>query len=203
MACSGTLKTPPSGASESRSQDPVDVHYKMSSLIGATLARMNLEWSRPRRTSDSDLSQPDLELVCRFAEGGATDAAVQCATGEVPPDVTEFWRLHSSARLFVDETYGQWGLDLLAPSEATQATAAFRSLRPKQRRRGDLVLGRFLGDSDLLIVRCERANVDYGSVLVALRLDPREAWYAVAPSFGMFLSEYADAEGRKYWTAVG
>jgi hypothetical protein len=62
------------------------------------------------------------------------------------------------------------------------------------------VIGKFLGDSDLLIVRCDAAAKDFEAVLIALPLDPRCDWYAVGTSFAAFLDEYVEKGGQKFWT---
>jgi len=38
-----------------------------------------------------------------------------------------------------------------------------------------------------------------GSVRVALPLDPRPNWFAVAEDLGEFLCRYREARGAKYW----
>jgi hypothetical protein len=123
-----------------------------------------------------------------------------CIPGvEVPDDVLRFWREAAWARLFEDATYGQWGLEILAPGAARAETERQQLARKREFIQGDLVLGRFLGDSDLLIVRSDKAQSDFGRVLVALPLDPRRDWCPVASSFEDFLSKYASAFGDKYW----
>jgi hypothetical protein len=62
------------------------------------------------------------------------------------------------------------------------------------------VIGKFLGDSDLLVIRCSQSEEDFGNVLVALPLDPRPDWDHVAESLADFLDEYAKTGGEKYWT---
>jgi hypothetical protein len=61
------------------------------------------------------------------------------------------------------------------------------------------VVGEFLGDSDLLLVRCDPAAEDYGSVLVALPLDDRSEWDQAASSIEAFLLSYARTHGEKFW----
>lgn len=117
----------------------------------------------------------------------------------MPADVIAFWRVAHSARLFEDSMYGQWGLEILPPREAKSATDAYVTQRRKDYRTGDVVLGRFLGDSDLLILRADPSAGDFGHVLVALPIDRRAQWYRVADSFEAFLDAYARAEGDKYW----
>jgi hypothetical protein len=101
--------------------------------------------------------------------------------------------------LFEDRNYGQWGLILYEPQEAETVTAKFRIQRARDFAEGDLVIGEFLGDSDLLVIRCDPQERDYGRVMVALPLDPRSDWYSVAGNLEAFLEEYERAEGAKFW----
>jgi hypothetical protein len=62
------------------------------------------------------------------------------------------------------------------------------------------VIGKFLGDSDLLVIRADETQSDFGSVIVALPIDPRPDWYHVAKSLADFLEEFAQSGGQKFWT---
>jgi hypothetical protein len=64
-------------------------------------------------------------------------------------------------------------------------------------RSGDLVVGQFLGDQDLLIAD------DAGAVLVALPLDGRADWYRPARNIAAFLGQYVTANGAKFWEQKG
>lgn len=116
-----------------------------------------------------------------------------------PDDLRDFWRIAREAQLFEDTTYGQWGLHLLSPSESMRATHKFQIARERDSRPYDLVVGEFLGDSELLLVRCNLSELDYGQVWVALPLDRREEWFRAATSFEVFLESYVDARGAKFW----
>ncbi len=110
-----------------------------------------------------------------------------------------FWTSFERARVFEDREYGQWGLELVPRDEAQRFTERFKAERVRDYRDGDLVIGKFLGDSELLVVRADEQRYDFGSVLVALPLDPRERWHEPARSLGAFLLAYARAEGQKFW----
>ena len=118
---------------------------------------------------------------------------------EVSESLAEFWRNSDGARLFEDREYGQWGLVLLSPSLAAERSRQLQDERPREYREGDLVVGEFLGDSDLLLVRCDRKAEDFGSVLVVLPLDPRHDWFQVSSDFESFLVDYERAQGAKFW----
>jgi len=118
--------------------------------IQETIQRMKDAWSVPRRQTRSDAAEPDFMLSCTFADEPARSDELAVLQGSVPEDLMAFWRLTRTASLFVDRHYGQWGLEILSPSEAVRETHLQRRNRPAQYRDGDVVIGRFLGDSNLL-----------------------------------------------------
>jgi hypothetical protein len=154
-----------------------------------------------------------IEQACReWAEPRAVEAGglrVRCTMEPArglpaiepppPPFLVELWAKVNTARLFEDADYGQWGLELLSPHESAEASGAFRRARVRDRKKGDLVVGRFLGDSDLLVVRADSKAADFGSVLVALPLDRRADWYHPAASLETFVRSFIAAKGAKFW----
>lgn len=140
-------------------------------------------------------------FACSLADGGAkVEECDTAARGHCPTDLRQFWQLSRSAKLFEDITSGQWGLEIQSPEESVQATKAFQSNRPKDTARGDLIVGRFIGDSDLLLVRTDPEATDFGTVIVAGPIDPRADWDTIAGSFGEFLNRYVETRGDMYWT---
>ena len=91
--------------------------------------------------------------------------------------------------LFKDADYGQWGLRIMSPDKSAARTAYEPQWRPSEVEPGDIALGEFLGDSDLLIV------TRTGAALVALPLDPRKDWYRVGDTIDEFLAHYIDTNG--------
>jgi hypothetical protein len=158
------------------------------------IASLRREWSSPRRTSDSDPRSADFEVACYFEDSMQAELS-----NELPSDLRDFWKSCSGARLFEDRHYGQWGLVVLSPNAAAAATSEFKQRRARDFRVGDLVIGRFLGDSDLLMLRCDPTVPDFGHAIVVLPLDPRHDWEVVATTFAEFLGKYAAAEGNKFW----
>ena len=69
---------------------------------------------------------------------------------------------------------GQWGLMLLPPANAAKRTAGERVLRPNAYRAGDIIIGEFLGDQELLVFA--PSEVNRGQVLIALPMDDRPDW---------------------------
>lgn len=168
--------------------------------VNAIVERLRAEWRTPQTATHAGQRVP-VPLVCRF-ESPATEGNLEIAgSSESPPpqSLLDFWRSGNGALLFEDEEYGQWGLRIFSAFQAPAETAKFAAGRPDDFRTGDLVLGEFLGDSDLLLIRCDRSHVDYGSILVALPLDDRASWDLVAPTLEAFLALYAGAHGDKFW----
>lgn len=132
--------------------------------------------------------------LAHIAEAPAADDEM---SGVLPPDlngeeVVSLWRLHRSAKLMYEPTYGQWGLQLLTPAAASERTELERSIRPDELGSYDFVLGEFIGDLDVLVVT-------NGGILVAPPIYPRSDWYRVGSSLAEFLDMFAAAEGQKFW----
>jgi len=168
--------------------------YLEPESIRDLLSRLEREWAEPRQTVHHG-KPTALPLSVRF-ERADEPPAVSIAA---PPDVMEFWSLFKSARLFEDHRFSQWGLVLVPPERAQVLTHQLRRDRARDVLPGDLVIGEFLGDSDLLVVRTDREAADYGSVLVVLPLDRRQDWFRVGASLTDFLRTYAAADGAKFW----
>ena len=136
-----------------------------------------------------------VSTVDAASEPGEIDTA--WAGREVPIDAADFWATSRGARLFDDVEYGQWGLHLLSPSASAARTDQEREERPSEFAPDDVVLGEFLGDQELLVL----APSEEGQrrILVALPLDGRTDWFAVASDLSEFLERYFDRYGEKYW----
>jgi hypothetical protein len=158
----------------------------MSDEIARALARC--------RSIDRGDDEP-FRLESRLASPASMDD-IQRAWGRaaLPTSVVELWQAASGAELFVDVTYGQWGLRLLTPAVSAERSRHEFLERPSDIRPDDVVLGEFLGDQDLLVV-----DVD-GQPLIALPLDVRADWYAPADSLGGFIDRYVASDGKKFWS---
>jgi hypothetical protein len=116
----------------------------------------------------------------------------------LPQSLVDLWDEVGTLRLFEDVTYGQWGLVLWSPADVV-SNNLHRVARSEHRPRGDLVIGEFLGDSDLLVLRCDPGSQDHGRVLIELPMDRRQEWPVVGETLGAFLLEYVRKLGEKYW----
>lgn len=91
-----------------------------------------------------------------------------------PRPLAEFWEKAGGARLFEDVRFGQWGLVLFSPSGSLRATSRYRDERAGDAATGDLIVGEFLGDQELLLVRCDPGASDWGAVIRAENPLPSE-----------------------------
>jgi len=158
------------------------------------LDQLKQVWDKPKKGVHSD--EPTFfELSCEFSKETA-----KVPVGypfEVPEELVNFWGYTSEAALFIDKTYGQWGLKVFSPKEAVLATKKENELRADEYNRTDLVIGEFIGDSDKLVIDCSPKNL--GQILVSMPFDPRKEWWVVSSNFKDFLRDFSKKEGEKYW----
>lgn len=137
-------------------------------------------------------------LSCRVDPGASADEIAQAApSASESEELRDLWATSRESWLFEDTEYGQWGLHLLQPADSTARTSTERAQRPDDLRADDVVLGEFLGDSELLVFA--PSEVEGRRYLIALPLDPREDWYAAGGSIVEVLQRLLDANGDKYW----
>ena len=117
----------------------------------------------------------------------------------LPRDVIELWEEASGLQMFVDSAYGQWGLTIWSPAETLTKNVNVQWRQGRRLQHGDIVIGGFLGDSDLLMLRCDDAKPDYGNALIALPIDHRDAWPVIAGSLHAFIQQFWKSEGKKFW----
>jgi hypothetical protein len=167
--------------------------------ISDLLKELKLEWVEPREVEYRGEKIP-FRLVCKIRAACPLDTINLVKSGtDLPPELIEFWSAADGGEFFADMEYGQWGLRIWDVESAVENTSRIKSERPESFIEGDLIVGEFLGDSDLLFVRCDRSAKDYGGVTVALPIDPRREWTKVGADFGDFLRAYIKAKGDKFW----
>ena len=117
--------------------------------------------------------EPPMHLRCKVLPGTPWDSKLfKESLGLVlPPDLRKLWSHVSGLRLFEDVTYGQWGLIIWTPDETIARHQQKVTEKQKDFLPRDLIIGEFLGDSELLAVRCDPEQQDFGTVLIALPLD--------------------------------
>jgi len=159
----------------------------------AIIDAIRADWSHPRRAMHTHGECPFL-LRSSFVEGSGVAEKFRLFSG-CNAQLLAFWGLCASADLFKDERFGQWGVELLDATEAHVQTVALSDLRPLDCRDGDVVFGRFYGDSELLVMDA------CGRVLICGPLDERKDWLEAAGSLVGFLTRLHEAQGAKYWEA--
>jgi hypothetical protein len=116
---------------------------------------------------------------------------------EVPTEVRELWLTCSSAILFKDIDYGQWGLRILSPSGAAADTADSFKWRKVDLKEGDIVVGKFIGDQERVLFTTNNAGDK--QIMIMLEIDERKDFPIVANSLAEFLTLYWEHHGDKYW----
>lgn len=117
----------------------------------------------------------------------------------LPNMLVGLWNKTGGLHLFEDKKYGQSGLIIWSPRKTLEQQKQYRDYREDDFFDGDLVIGEFLGESDLVIMRCDKLSIDFGEVLIALPIDPRKDWHKVASSLSEFLEKFIENNGDKYW----
>src|SRR5260370_678512 len=148
---------------------------RLMSKINEIIGSLKDQWATPREVIHRGQKCPFL-LACSFALQPAEAAVLERLPVRVPDDVREFWLVSRSASLFKDEKYGQWGVEVLDPMQALAETKRQATSRPHDFQATDLVLARFFGDLDLVVLACDSQHKDYGSVKIALPIDKRPDW---------------------------
>ncbi len=163
--------------------------------IGALVERLRKEHGEAgSRQPAGDVPQ----TVFRFAPG-IPAAAQEGLRKRYPAELVDLWSATSEAELFLDPEFGQWGLKLYSPETAEQETRDIRHHEELELAPDDLVIGAFVGDAEVLVVRNAPGGRDRGKVVIGLPIDPREDWPVVADDVAAFLERYVSAQGEKYW----
>ena len=122
----------------------------------------------------------------------------QCRVS-LPPELVDLWRGASHLHLYEDYQYRKWGLILWSPVEILGNHRKASQSRQSELWPTDLLIGEFLGDGDLLGIRCERSLKDFGTVFVSPAKLPRSEWYFLSLSLSDFLNVYLETTGDKWW----
>jgi hypothetical protein len=121
---------------------------------------------------------------------------------KLPEEIKLLWSRASELRLLEDVNYGQWGCILWSPVEiVARHKQAFGWRGPDDFRRGDVILGEFRGDTDLVVLRCDPSQTDFGKIVVALAMDPRGDWPCVSSSITEFVLGFLSHPDKKFWEA--
>jgi hypothetical protein len=172
------------------------VKLDIMTRIETIVSTLQKDWEAPKHAVHGG-KESAWFFYCLFEETGVLLA--EDFPYKVSQDLKDFWSISKEAILFKDIQHGQWGLKVLSPKEALHETEALRSDRPQEYRHGDLVIGTFYGDQDLLILCCDDNSPVYGSLIVAEAIDKRIDWRSPAATWVEFLEKFYNASGEKYW----
>ena len=160
------------------------------------ISELKLHWSNPKSAVHRGKQIP-FKLVCKFGTPAIMDELA--AVKHLPADLRLFWQEAREADLFADSQHGQWGLRVWSPGRSVEKTAELRSLSDTELDIYDLIIGEFLGDSELLLVRCDPRAADFGQVVVVLPIDARKDWPIAASNLSEFIAKYVESSGDKFW----
>ena len=118
----------------------------------------------------------------------------------MPEDLQELWQKSNGLRLFEDKAYGHSGLTIWPPQKVLEQQQILRR-DSDEFQSGDLIIGEFLGDSDLLVVRCDQNSDDFGQLIISLPIDHRSDWYYLPYLLPEFLQKIINSQGEKFWEA--
>ena len=116
----------------------------------------------------------------------------------LPEELQELWQKCNGLHLFEDKTYGQSGLIIWSPQKTLEKLRTLK-LYSNEFKSEDLIIGEFLGDSDLLVVNCDRNSTNFGQIIIALPIDCREDWYYLTYSLPEFLQRFINSQGENFW----
>ncbi|MFF3585098.1 hypothetical protein [Streptomyces mirabilis] len=151
-------------------------------------------WAFTPDLADSDA----LELACEVAGPASLEEVQEAWAGrDLPAKLAELWADSREAELFRDVNYGQWGLRILSPLASVEALDRQMRDRPSDFMSGDVVIGEFLGDLEILVYA--PSGEGERRILVALELDSRDEWYGAGSSLEEFFENYLEAQGDKFW----
>ena len=118
----------------------------------------------------------------------------------LPEDLQELWQKSNGLRLFEDKTYGQSGLIIWSSQKVLEQQQILRR-GSDEFQSGDIIIGEFLGDSDLLVVRCDQNSDDFGQLIISLPIDHRSDCYYLPYLLPEFLQKIINGQGEKFWEA--
>ncbi|WLP94169.1 SMI1/KNR4 family protein [Psychrobacter sp. M13] len=171
--------------------------------IKAKIKFLKENWNQPKKAS-YDNEDYSFELSCIINDGASESEIIKTFSlleiEDLPIEYKQFLLISNGALLFLDEHYGQAGLNIYSLKDFTNKINFWlSSYRASSLIVGDLIVGEFLGDSDFIILRCDKDADDFGTIIISLPLYEREDWFYLKKDFTDFLMEFIKAEGYKYW----
>jgi hypothetical protein len=119
----------------------------------------------------------------------------------LPLEIQALWNNSSELRIYEDVNYGQGGLVIYGPQNlvSLHREKAGQKQWEGRFRQGDLVMGELIGDDELVLLRCDPEQEDFGDVIIALPIEARTQWPTVESSLTTFLEKFLESPAEKYW----
>ena len=157
--------------------------------------------SEPYTLGDAELVPPMVLRSEAKASVAWEPSDIENALGvKLPRENELLWSRASELRLNEDVTYGQWGCILWSPVEVVARHKQAVGWRGADNfGAGDVIIGEFRGDTDLVVLRCDPSKSDYGKIVIALAIDSRNEWPFVASSITDFVLQFLSDPERKFW----
>lgn len=162
-----------------------------------------VQTSEPHIVGDADLTPPMvLQSEIKPPVEWRSSEIESALEVKLPDEAIMLWSRASEIRLLSDVNYGQWGCILWSPAEVVARHRQAQSWRgPSAFRPGDVIIGEFRGDTDLVVLRCDPSHQDFGSIVIALGMDPRDHWPCVSSSIVEFITAFMAQPDKKFWEA--
>lgn len=170
-----------------------------SKSVVEMINRLVADWAVPRNPKYAIEDDPEFDSPEQCSAVKARGKLAFNNRNDIPDDIKELWGAFSIVKLFEEVPDMQWGLALLDYKASEKYTPQWFRLRPQDFLFGDRVIGRFIGDNDVLLVRCDPSKSDFGSIIAGMDEGLRNEWHLLADSLSSFIEKYATYEGRKYW----
>lgn len=155
------------------------------------------EWAIPKVIVNSKGEDSFFKFKCTFFEGLENEP--ENFNIIMPASLRNFYKISNGARFFEDSDYGQWGMNLLSIDKLNKASEDYKYNRQEEAMAGDLIIGEFIGDSDLLLIRVDKQMPDYGKVAIVNPIYKRTDWYWLDIDFFDFIEKYVSSNGNKFW----
>lgn len=117
----------------------------------------------------------------------------------IPEDLQSLWHYVSQLYIAQDMTYGQWGLFIWSPDETLENNQNDPRYNYYHLMRGEIIIGNLIGDSDIVIMRCDKNQDDFGAIILAEAIVDREEYEIVASSLSEFLERFLQSPHKKFW----
>ena len=118
---------------------------------------------------------------------------------QIPEYLHILWKYASNVYICEEINYGQWGLVLWNPIEVLHNNQGDPRFTAYHLEKGEIIIGEFKGDLDVVIIRCDKNQEDFGKIIIAEGMAPREEYEIVTKSLLEFLEKFMNDPTKKFW----